>query len=83
MTTNFRSLFAYNRLMFTKAPSAQVMTVGLSRPVNFVSCDTSRATLMILERAFWASSPCVEVSALYCSMYNLQDAFYAQQSHTP
>lgn len=65
----------------TATPSlAYVITVGLSLPVNCCNLLTSRAVLMIGPSASWASSPCLLVSSLYCSMYILKAADNGQYS---
>lgn len=48
---------------------AQVMTVGLSRPVNSCSLLTSSAVPMMLFSTSWASFSKADSSAVYASMY--------------
>lgn len=53
---------------------SQVITVGLSLPVNSFSLEVSRARSMIGFNASWASRPCFDSSWLYCSIYNLHSS---------
>ena len=55
-----------------QGPVSQVMTVGLSRPVNSTSLEMSNATEMMGASAACASSLCLDTSSLYCSMYILR-----------
>lgn len=48
-----------------------VITVGLSRPVNSCSLESSRAVLMMGASATAASSVILSASLVYCSMYIL------------
>ena len=57
-----------------QGPVSQVMTVGLSRPVNSTSLEMSNATEMMGASAACASSLCLDTSSLYCSMYILRRA---------